>query len=221
VGGANAGNFDAFLVKHDEAGSQQWARQWGTSSLESPQDVCTDSSGNVFVTGSTEGQLGAEHAGSRDVFLTKFNAAGNLIWTRQWGTNQNDIGWSIAADQLDNVYVSGSTSNNPGGGAITAHDSFVLKFDSAGELAWQFRRDVATIDSGSGIAVDSVGNVYLAGAVNQDPGRQFYDGYLLKLRQVPEPAGQRMVLIGLGPIFLFLAIKKRGWGKDVQPENAG
>jgi len=56
-GNTNSGNYDIFLVKYNSSGTKQWTKQLGTSSDDRGNSVTTDSSGNIYVTGYTEGGL--------------------------------------------------------------------------------------------------------------------------------------------------------------------
>ena len=54
-----------------------WTKQLGTSSEDWAFGVATDSSGNVYVTGTTEGGLdGNTSAGRKDIFVVKYNSSG-------------------------------------------------------------------------------------------------------------------------------------------------
>jgi hypothetical protein len=62
--GGNTGSFNDFV---------EWTRQLGTSAKDYAYGIATDSSGNVYVTGSTEGGLnGNTSAGPWDLFVVKF-----------------------------------------------------------------------------------------------------------------------------------------------------
>ena len=83
-GNTNSGHFDMFLVKYNSSGtnsfnqsSTQWTKQLGTSSKDGGQGVITDSSGNIYVTGGTDGDLdGNTNLGYTDIFLVKYNSSG-------------------------------------------------------------------------------------------------------------------------------------------------
>jgi hypothetical protein len=73
-GNRNAGNGDVFVVKYSSGGEQQWARQLGSSTEDYGQGTAVDSAGNVYVTGTTEGDLGGNrNAGLTDVFVLKLS----------------------------------------------------------------------------------------------------------------------------------------------------
>ena len=56
------------------SGTKQWTKQLGTSSVDIGSGVTVDSSGNIYVTGYTEGGLrGNTYSDSSDIFLVKYN----------------------------------------------------------------------------------------------------------------------------------------------------
>ena len=76
-GNTSSGESDIFLVKYNSSGTKQWTKQLGTSFGDYGNDVTTDSSGNIYVTGSTWGGLdGNTNSGSYDIFIVKYNSSG-------------------------------------------------------------------------------------------------------------------------------------------------
>ena len=86
-----AGGDDAIVLKYNSSGTKQWTRQFGapsfleksqynsssqmTTSADRGAGVAVDSSGNIFVTGNTEGGMdGNTNSGKNDIFLVKYNS---------------------------------------------------------------------------------------------------------------------------------------------------
>ena len=86
---------------------------------------------------------------------------------RQFGTNSADIAWTIAVDKDDNAYIAGETLGAfPGQTALGKRDSFVKKYNSNGDEVWTRQFGSTEVDGIGDAAVDSVGNVYVAGALH-------------------------------------------------------
>ena len=63
---------DTFVVKYDSEGDWKWTQQIGTSTYDAGRRMTTDSSGNVYLTGVTLGNLdGNTNAGEYDLFVMK------------------------------------------------------------------------------------------------------------------------------------------------------
>lgn len=105
----------------------EWTRQFGTSTSDQANAVAVDASG-VYVAGYTRGTLpGQTSAGSWDVFLRKYDAAGREVWTRQFGTSAFDVAFAVAADP-SGVYVAGGTDGTfPGQTNAGGADAFLAK----------------------------------------------------------------------------------------------
>jgi len=87
-GNTNSGSYDMFLVKYNSSGTKQWTKQLGTSKGDYGRSVTTDSSDNIYLTGSTWGGLdGNTNLGDNDIFLVKYNSSGTKQWTKQLGTS--------------------------------------------------------------------------------------------------------------------------------------
>ena len=114
--GTNAGSVDAFLTKFDTSGNELWTEQLGTAYTDGSNAVATDSAGNVYISGITAGDLGGTNAGANDAFLTKYDASGNLQWSRQIGTISDDRSYSVAVDSSGNIFISGFTRGDLNGG---------------------------------------------------------------------------------------------------------
>jgi len=136
LGGAgNAGGHDIVVAKFGPGGDRQWVRQFGSAWSEDGVAVAAGGAGDVYVTGWTAGNLdGNSNAGARpgdtDIFITKYDADGNRVWTREIGVYGNDGGVGVVTDAAANVYVAGNTSGGFDGQDRFGGDDYVLvKYD--------------------------------------------------------------------------------------------
>ncbi len=122
---------DAWLVKFNPTGTTRlWSTYYGGYADENLSGLCTDSTGNVFITGNTlssnSGNViatnGAFRTGligsSADPFLVKFNSTGS----RQWGTYMGDVGQDAGGECV---------ADNNGKVITTFRGSFV-----SGDAGW-------------------------------------------------------------------------------------
>ena len=128
-GQTNAGNYDAYVRKYNSDGNEVWTRQFGTANADYGVGVSVDSS-KVYVMGHTAGAFpGQTNAGNYDVFVRGYNAGGNEIWTRQFGSPTYDWGFGISADS-SKLYAMGYTFGAlPGQTSAGSSDAFVVKFN--------------------------------------------------------------------------------------------
>ncbi|WP_000773744.1 SBBP repeat-containing protein [Leptospira interrogans] len=167
-GQALSGIQDLFVTKYDTGGNKQWTRLLGVAGqITQANGVAFDSSGNIYLTGRTSGNLdGQALSGIQDLFVTKYDTGGNKQWTRLLGVaGVSTTAYGITSDSLGNVYTTGVTSGNLDGQALSGtQDLFVTKYDTGGNKQWTRLLGVAgQITQANGIASDSSGNTYLTG----------------------------------------------------------
>lgn len=189
------GEYDAFLCKYDSTGRFQWALTWGGIDNDKGWSVATDSSGDVYVTGTFNDTvdfdpgpgvdehecIGTSWIG--DTFLSRFDSAGAFQWARTWGGERDDTPGGVAVDGAGDIYVAGTfwgtVDFDPGPGvdehAPVMNDGvFLTKFDPAGTHQWARTWGGTYSDYGHGIAVDTDNNIYVTGmfgfTVDFDPG---------------------------------------------------
>ncbi|MDC0229583.1 SBBP repeat-containing protein [Deltaproteobacteria bacterium] len=174
-GNTNSGNYDMFLVKYNSSGTKQWTKQLGTSSRDNGKGVITDSSGNIYVTGTTYGGLdGNTYSGGGEIFLVKYNSSGTKQWTKQLGTSSDstNLGSSsrgVTIDSSGNIYVTGHTCGGLDGNTNSgATDIFLVKYNSSGTKQWTKQLGTSSTDSGEGVATDNAGNIYVMGRTEGD-----------------------------------------------------
>lgn len=173
----------------------EWAKSVGDAGEEHSVGIGTDGDGNVYTVGYFFGTVDFDpgagiqdltSAGSSDIFITKFNSAGNFIWARRIGGTNFDICYGTTVDAFGNVYTTGSFEGtidfDPGAGVqnlvSAGGDVYISKIDANGNYVWAKSIGGRSTDRGTGIAVDASGNVYTAGCfrgtVDFDPGTGSY-----------------------------------------------
>ena len=158
-----------------------WANVSGTVNDDYGRAFAVDADGNSYLAGSFDGTatfggtvLSSVGARNRpDMFVAKYNSAGQLEWVRQAGGTGTDLAFGIAVDAAGNVLFTGSsdstTLNIAGTGLTVSGKKAVLaKLSPAGTLLWaKTSMDQLFFPpaeaSGMVVGNDAAGNHYVAG----------------------------------------------------------
>jgi PKD repeat protein len=166
--------------------ARQWATYYGGGGEERGYGICTDNSGNLYVTGRTassdfptETLTGAYNqttygGGAYDLFILKFNSSGVRVWATYYGGSGSEYGMGICRDTLDNFYVTGQTQSTDfpvqaltGAYNQTAHggdwDAIIIKFNSSGARQWATYYGSSGYEVGGPSCTDISGNLYITG----------------------------------------------------------
>ena len=162
VGSLTPGGEHAFLAKLDPSGAYIWATVFGGSEIDSAQAVAVDGSGNAYVAGNTNSpdfpilnafqpakggtppgsSTGMRPGANTDGFVTRFSAAGQMVYSSFLGGSSNETVTSLAVSPAGDAYVAGYTASSdfptvkplqssPGGGGATG---FVSKINPTGGM---------------------------------------------------------------------------------------
>jgi len=135
-----------FIAKYNSSGDVIWIKQSYGSGYGQAYGLDVDDAGNSAITGWFEDTLvwGATTMISTvgtDMFIAKYNSAGDRQWAKQIGISDWAGGYGSAFDNVGNVYFTGDFDNTASFGdttlsAIGSSDSFVAKYSTTGELIW-------------------------------------------------------------------------------------
>lgn len=115
----NGGTQDFFLAKYNAIGSAVWAKSFGSSGFDFPSGIRLDSANNIYSTGSFKSDsiifgattLHNQNSIYYDLFLTKFDLNGNVLWAKSAGGMVDDKSYSVSVDPNGNSYVVGQFSS--------------------------------------------------------------------------------------------------------------
>ncbi|CAK4384748.1 unnamed protein product [Aphanomyces euteiches] len=137
-------------AKMSPDGSLAWTDTVESGATEIVGGNVIDTSGNLYVVGSTRGNVSAStcNAGSLDMFLMKLSPTGSRMWTTQIGTPQHDEARHLLlATEVDGntyLYIAGITYGGldemlhvtNGYRQFGGRDIFVMKFTVQGQKLW-------------------------------------------------------------------------------------
>ncbi len=190
-GSTHKGEHDVFVMKFNLAGAKLFATIIGGQNNDRGNDITVDGAGNVWVTGGTNIDLsppivnypvtdGSTHNGGSDVFVTKLNNAGAVLFSTMFGGGSEDSSNAIALDSIGNIWLTGSShadtfppivkfpttdgSSHKG----DTNDVFVAKLSAAGTMTYSSLFGGESHDVGRGIAIDGAGNPWITGTSLED-----------------------------------------------------
>jgi uncharacterized protein (TIGR03437 family) len=154
---------DLFIRKYDPNGNALWTNQFGTPNGPEYAEAVSVSSSGVYVAGTTPGLLGIQTLPTfgYDAYVRKYDASGNLQWTRQFGTTDNDVAYGAFADDTG-MYVVGYTKSVLGTASLGGADVFLRRYDSNGNALWTLQTGSVDDDYGYAVAADASG-IYIGG----------------------------------------------------------
>ncbi|MDD4848266.1 MAG: SBBP repeat-containing protein [Bacteroidales bacterium] len=168
---------DGYIVKYDENGNYVNAITFGGIFNDHIQAIHVNGDGQIFVTGSFEGDITIQgqtisSGSAANVFVARFNSDLSLRWLRAINDQSYEqVGQSIIADVADNTYISGyfqadrnETENSDAIEApLTQQDLFIARFDFAGDLKWVKTINGTGFLTNGSLAVDYSECVYHTG----------------------------------------------------------
>jgi hypothetical protein len=163
------------LIKFGGDASLIWSNIYGDSGSFHPEGIAVDGENNIIMTGFFKGRLdfgGDIFFGSDEtIFLAKFDASGNHIWSHVYGGSYWDRGYEVCVDGEDNIFFTGSFVDTLdfGSAILTStwgDDVFLAKLDTDGSHLWSKSFGSSQSNEsqyGKAMDIDATGNVILMG----------------------------------------------------------
>ncbi|MBN8691724.1 MAG: T9SS type A sorting domain-containing protein [Bacteroidetes bacterium] len=186
---ANTSTPDMYILKLTTTGVFSWVRTYGSpvgTDFDRAEDIDFDASGNLVIVGDFSGTIDFDPGagtfnlisnGVQDAFVLKLNTSGNFVSAFNFGGVNSDKIEDVEVDASGNIYVTGyfqgSVDFDPSASSFSmtsagGSDIFVAKYSATGSFLWAKRMGTSTTagglaDTGFGIAVNSLGEVFSAG----------------------------------------------------------
>ncbi len=211
------GQYDMFLAKYSADGDLEWVFGIGGIYQDYMTGITVDANGDLVVCGkftdavdfdpSKEIEELIETGGNTqwDSFVAKYDSDGNYIWARKFegdglqeaaGVHVNSDGDIIMAGQFSTEIDCDPSDDNElifESGSELDWQGYIVKLTADGDLVWAKSFGSATHEWLSGVSIDELDNIYVAGAFNStadfDPGEAVFnmaaegstsDGYVSK-----------------------------------------
>ena len=123
-----SGSHDAWIIKTDMFGVEQWSQTYGGSQEDYGYDIQQTGDGGYLLLGSTS----SSGSGGSDLWLIKTDSLGTQEWSQTYGGPENETGTGLLATTEGDYILSGYTTSFGNG----SNDIWLVKVDSTGLLQW-------------------------------------------------------------------------------------
>jgi hypothetical protein len=163
---------DLLLAKFNRDGGFEWVRQLGNYSVVVGTALAVNPRGDVLVAGYFDQSFwfGGEFVlcrGGQDILLAKFNSLGDPLWARSYGGAGHEFPRRLLTGPAGAYYLCGHFEQTADFDGILlgsgSRDLFVAQVNEQGDVLWAKQAGGRRAESAGGIAVDSQGQLHLAG----------------------------------------------------------
>jgi len=160
---------DAWLIKTDENGTEEWNKKLGGPTNQKTYTVFQTDDGGYILSGNTKTN------GSIDVWLVKTDETGNILWDNIFGGNEWDNAYSMQITS-DNGYILAGYTKSFGNGE---EDFWLIKTDSQGNEIWNTIYGESQYDVIYSIQQTQDGG-YIGGGLTNSFGATEFDMWIVK-----------------------------------------
>lgn len=166
---------DIYLIKTDDNGNALWTRTFGGDDFDLGNAVQQTTDGGYIICGYTK----SFGTGQEDVYIIKTDNSGDTLWTRLYGGEYRDKGWSVQQTIDEGYIITGSTELiEPT--VWTFHDVLLIKTDNYGDTLWTKTYGGDAVDIGYSVQQTIDGGFIISGESDSFTNSWDSDVYLIK-----------------------------------------
>ncbi|TGX54408.1 hypothetical protein E5A73_08805 [Sphingomonas gei] len=136
--------------------------------------MVTDAQGYSYVVGTTKGDLGANQSdGDNNLFLTKMDGTGNVVWQRSLGASGSSTGAAVSLGADGSIVVAGTVTGSFNGVTSADGDLVVAKYGTNGDEKFSTVVRSTGTDVAKAVTVGADGSVFVAGRAAAGKGDAF------------------------------------------------
>jgi hypothetical protein len=162
---------DLFIASYSPGGAHRWSKRIGPVGERPERALGIDANSNIYIVGQLEGPLdfgGGPIGPMARLFLASLSSSGAHRWSKGLVADNNSKLLSVAVSAGGDIYFTGAVGKSVDlDGQIVQSagslDVILGAYSSSGSHRWSTRFGGKNVDKGESIAVDSSGNVFLAG----------------------------------------------------------
>lgn len=139
---------DVYLLKIDDDGNVLWWKIIGAEGTDVGYTVRQTTDGGYIIVGKTTSFGNAE-----DVYLIKTDSNGDVMWTRNFGTDEDDHGYDVRQTTDGGYIITGKAD----------YDVYLVKTDASGNEIWSARYGGSWSDDGQAVRQTDDGGYIIAG----------------------------------------------------------
>ncbi len=165
-------SYNVWLLKTDASGDTVWTRTFGGTRTDGGYSVAQVTDGGYIITGYTS-SFGTDGS---DAWLIKTDATGDTMWTRTYGGEDSDWGYSVARTANDGYIIAGCTQSFGAGHT----DFWLVRIDAWGDTMWTRTFGGADDDFGYSVLQTTDGGYAICGYTDSFGTGYCCDAWLIK-----------------------------------------
>ncbi|MFT6049493.1 MAG: hypothetical protein ACI9KI_001229, partial [Patiriisocius sp.] len=159
---------DQGTVEMPFTGDIDWLSTIGGSGEDEGHDIIATPDGGYLIVGttnSTDGAISDKTTTDNDIWVIKADSNGSLVWSKTYGSSQNDKGYGIVATNDSNYVVSGYVSSGDGDVSTFEgfHDYWIFKMSPTGDIIWEKSFGFSGSDQAKGLIATNDGGYLVSG----------------------------------------------------------